>query len=31
MGEPGTLTSALLKSAFHTYFVDEHGESLVPA
>jgi SpoVK/Ycf46/Vps4 family AAA+-type ATPase len=30
MGQPGVLTSPLLTAAFHTYFVDEHGESLVP-
>jgi MoxR-like ATPase len=31
MDQPGVLTGALLKAAFHTYFVDEHGDSLVPA
>jgi predicted ATPase with chaperone activity len=31
MGQPGILTDQLLKMAFHTYFVDEHGDSLIPA
>ena len=31
MGQPGALTGPLLNAAFRTYFVDEHGESLVPA